>query len=62
MKEGIFIKSISKREAEFLREAGYSKYVHSGHNTYHNLQVVENPTVLSVLEKHNKSITVETVK
>ena len=58
MKEGIIIKSISKREAEFLREAGYSKYVHSGHNTYHNIRVVENEKVLSVLKKYNDSITI----
>lgn len=59
MKEGIFIKVISKNEAFILRQNGFSKDVHNGHGTYHIYMVTENPKTLKFLEQFRESIKVK---
>jgi hypothetical protein len=56
MKEGIIIKFITKNEAIYLRQAGYSRYVNNGHGTYKNIYIVENKNVLKVLNDHRELI------
>jgi hypothetical protein len=59
MKGRFYLKPIRKFEAKQLRKMGYGEFIVTGHGTYHNLLVVEDPEVIKYLNVYRSLIKVK---